>query len=837
MKTDTCPSPEKLQEMLLGYGSASEMEQLERHFLNCEVCLAKADGLQLNDSVIESIHSVSAGNLPSAEPAIMRALSYIRDHETFCDAIDRTVDERFSESNNQTYDLSFLDPSDDPSELGVIGNFRVLEVIGSGGMGIVLHAKDALLDRDVAIKVIKTGSEDDRTRARFIQEAKSAARIDHPNVIAVHHVGEHRDSLYIVMPKLCGESLDELIQRAAPLDETIVLNIAVQIADGLTAMHDHELWHRDVKPANVFIGRETQNVKVLDLGLARWDKANNEITRSGVVVGTPRFMSPEQACGDSIDHRTDLFSFGAVVYLMISGQYPYDGNGIADTLLAVSKAKHVPLRELIPNANPRLVALVERMLQRDPKQRPQSAIEVSKALAAIRDGHSATSDDRSGVFRKRWLNKYASITTGVLALCVTVIVLCMSLGSGKGTLRLEVPEQEYSTDVKGKEVRIVHLQTGEVTTLSLDLHRTQKLLSEGEYRFLVSSDSELQFSRDTFIIRPRGTETAKVMWRPSSTAPNSEQSLSEVRNPESPTRPREAIAPFNAVAALEHQCEWANHLGIPAQFENSIGMRFQLVPPGEFTMGTRAERGEPGYNSERPHRVRLSQAYYMAEHPLTQQYWSSVMQTMPWKGQEHVFESPDMAASYLSWRDSFSFTKELSISDGLVYRLPTEAEWEWACRAGSQGKYSFGDDPSKVQEYSWNDLDRRNEDLSDDRPQSVGQKLPNAWGLFDVHGNVWEWCNDWYDSDYYNVSPLVDPKGPPTGEKRSQRGGSWSSSDSTVRCGNREYDDDADHNNGVRILLDAASVLKHLARRSNQSPTQMPENRVNIPEQDTPANH
>jgi formylglycine-generating enzyme required for sulfatase activity len=206
------------------------------------------------------------------------------------------------------------------------------------------------------------------------------------------------------------------------------------------------------------------------------------------------------------------------------------------------------------------------------------------------------------------------------------------------------------------------------------------------------------------------------------------------------------------------------------QFTNSIGMQLVQIPAGTFLMGS-PESEEGRDNDERQHRVELTRPFYMATTEVTQQQWKTVMGTEPWKGKGDVKEGADYAASYVSWEDATEYCRKLSQKEGKTYRLPTEAEWEYACRAGSTTVYSFGEDASRLGDYAWYYVNAWN--INEKYAHRVGQKKANAFGLYDMHGNVREWCQDWYGDDYYGTSPTADPGGPSSGSSRVLRGGSW----------------------------------------------------------------
>ena len=210
---------------------------------------------------------------------------------------------------------------------------------------------------------------------------------------------------------------------------------------------------------------------------------------------------------------------------------------------------------------------------------------------------------------------------------------------------------------------------------------------------------------------------------------------------------------------------------LPQTWENGLGMRFVLIPAGTFQMGSDAKEASGG---EQPvHSVTISRPFYLGVHVVRQRDWKAVMGSEPWKRAQYVEEGDDYPAVYVSWEDAQAFIEKLNAGDAESrYRLPTEAEWEYACRAGSSAAYSFGEDPAALRDYAW--YDKNAWDVGERYAHRVGQKRWNGWGLYDMHGNVWEWVSDWYASEYYRDSPSVDPPGPETGSDRVSRGGSWS---------------------------------------------------------------
>jgi serine/threonine protein kinase len=280
--------------------------------------------------------------------------------------------------------LGFLAPSARPGSLGRFGHYEVIDRIGEGGMGLVLKARDERLDRIVALKFLKPALAGSAlARRRFKREAQAAAAVCHENVVTIHAVDETSGQPYLVMQFVSGHSLQEKIDSKSPLALKDIVRIGKEVAAGLAAAHAQGLVHRDIKPANILLENSAERVKITDFGLARAiDDAS--VTQSGVVVGTPSHMSPEQACGKAVDHRTDLFSLGSVLYAMCTGRSPFQSDSTVGVLRKVSDEEPQPIRELNPQIPDWLVAIVSRLMAKDPALRYQSAAEVADVLARYR---------------------------------------------------------------------------------------------------------------------------------------------------------------------------------------------------------------------------------------------------------------------------------------------------------------------------------------------------------------------------------------------------------------------------------------------------------------------
>jgi serine/threonine protein kinase len=284
----------------------------------------------------------------------------------------------------------FLTPAQHANELGRLGPYRILKVLGQGGMGVVFQAQDSTLERLVALKVMKPEtSTSEVARKRFHQEARAAASIQHDHIVTIYHVGEDNGIPYLAMPFLLGESLESRLRRGSRLPIAEIIRIGREVAEGLAAAHARGMIHRDIKPANIWLedlGPDVPaRVKILDFGLARVSSDQfQKMTRTGMVMGTPGYMAPEQARGsERIDHRCDLFSLGCVLYHMATGREPFYREDIMATLMALALDEPPPIRQFNPEAPQALVDLVNKLMAKSPDGRPVTVGSVCKVLTEI----------------------------------------------------------------------------------------------------------------------------------------------------------------------------------------------------------------------------------------------------------------------------------------------------------------------------------------------------------------------------------------------------------------------------------------------------------------------
>ena len=369
-----CPPIESWQALLDFTLPADQLERFEHHLQSCPACQERLD--QIPEGEEELRRCARRFGDPTAVPADPTLFRFLERMHEGCASVWGPV---------EPAELYFLSPSNRPDVLGLLGDYEVQEVIGQGGMGIVLRAYEPALNRLVAVKVLAAAvAGSAAARRRFSREARAAAAVCHENIVAVYGVHEIDCLPYLVMQYIAGESLQNRLDRDGPLAAEEVVHIGMQTASGLAAAHALGLIHRDIKPANLLLENGLARVKITDFGLARMAD-DVQLTQAGVAAGTPEYMAPEQARGERGDHRSDLFSLGSVLYACAAGRPPFRGPTPLALLHAVNEHTPTPLCSLNPNLPAWLESFIARLMAKDPVQRFQSAAEVATLLQGFLD--------------------------------------------------------------------------------------------------------------------------------------------------------------------------------------------------------------------------------------------------------------------------------------------------------------------------------------------------------------------------------------------------------------------------------------------------------------------
>ena len=704
----------------------------------------------------------------------------------------------------------------------LLGEYIVLDRIGAGGMGQVYKARHRRMDRLVALKVMSTAAiKDAEAVKRFQREVKTAARLIHPNIVTAFDAGQQGNVHFLVMELVDGSDLSSRLRQHGPLPVRDAVQAVLQAARGLAFAHAAGVVHRDVKPANLLLDKHSV-VRILDMGLARFDDPlgrgqDDGLTHSGQVMGTVDYMAPEQAFNTrDAGQAADVYGLGCTLYRLLTGQALYGGETVVQKILAHREQPIPALTAARPEVPVALGKLYERMVAKKAEDRPRMT-EIVAELERL-DKVTPSSDGSRG--KKPPLKRIAAGAAGFLFLLLGIWVIVRDKDDNE-VGRLKIPDE------------------GSVT-----IHTTDGYLK-------------------------------KVVQQP--LQPAEELPLAA---------PPIAKAPFDAAQAKAHQAAWAKHLGAPVETTNSIGMKMVLIPPGEFLMGATAAEIEVARRAEAKrevdahhfaqigkydgpeHRVVLTRPYLIGATETTVGEFRRFIAATKYKTEAERFgggdspsmrptdsvanartwsmpgkvgdePSPDEPVRQVTRNDAVVFCNWLSAEEGFEkcyvadeqgqwrmvdrssgYSLPTEAEWEYACRAGTTTKYSFGDDEGLLEQHAWY------AENSGDGVKTVGRKRPSPFGLYDMHGNVFELCYDWLLPDYYRGSPVNDPVQRTPASEFVARGGAYHTSAVWCRSAQRNHGQVSlrSHAHGFRVVrgippVDDEVTGKHIESKSTTTST------------------
>jgi WD40 repeat protein/serine/threonine protein kinase len=398
-----CPDVAVLQQLAMGRMPPHEVEYLAKHCEQCPRCIQALHTMKLDDTLIEAMAAQSTAPHRACADAVHSLIERLKQMPSPVPApeLSATIGAEStppaSIETTQAGDIS-LAPPQAADEIGRLGGYRVLKMLGAGGMGMVYQAEDVHLQRPIALKVMKAEvAKNPGNRERFLREARAAAKLKSDHVVTIHQVGEDNQVVFLAMEYLEGMSLDDWMKKGRKPSLAQTVRIGRQIALGLADAHACGLIHRDIKPGNIWLDNRHQGrVKLLDFGLARGTTEEVHLTQSGAIVGTPAYMAPEQARSEKVDHRVDLFSLGVVLYRLTTGQLPFRGDNTMSILTALALDTPKPPREINADIPPHLAELIERLLSKDREQRPATAKAVADELSQIeREATQPATEERT----------------------------------------------------------------------------------------------------------------------------------------------------------------------------------------------------------------------------------------------------------------------------------------------------------------------------------------------------------------------------------------------------------------------------------------------------------
>jgi eukaryotic-like serine/threonine-protein kinase len=682
-------------------------------------------------------------------------------------------------------------PVEPPADLARHPRYRLLKLLGAGGMGAVYQAEHGVMRRLVALKVINREYTSNPAAAeRFQREIRAAAQLHHPNIVAAYDAEQAGDTHFLVMEYIDGVNLARLVAEKGPLPVAEACEYVRQAALGLQHAHERGMVHRDVKPHNLIRSADGV-VKLLDFGLASVvECGEGQLTGTNAIMGTPDYIAPEQAEDThAADARSDIYSLGCTLYHLLTGRPPFTYPSTLLKLVAHREEAPAPVRAVRPDVPEELAAVLSRMMAKAPVDRYQTAAEVAAGLAPFADA-TALPKPRPKSRRRLWVAAaVAAVCMAGLAAAVAAVVVHIQTDQGEVTIQTDDPNIEVVVTKGGKLVRIVDPQSKQ--TWQLDPEKFELSMAEQPDGLNIALDG-----KTPFILKRKDGKLLVTVTRGPATA--------------------------------------------PAEITNSIGMKLKLIKAGKFLMGSPKDE-EGRYDEEGPrHEVEITKSFYMSVYPVTRGQFAAFVKaaeyqtegeadgkggyglntaTAKWEQKpEYIWRNPgfkqgdDHPVVEVSWNDATAFCAWLSKKEGKHYELPTEAEWEYACRAGTKTRFWCGDADASLKGNA-NIADasckEKNPDVSwavswDDGyafTSPVGSFKANPWGLYDMHGNVWQWCADYYDAKYYENSDKQDPFNSSKSNSRVLRGGSWSLAPRDCRSAHRSYNDLRFHDNGFRVVL------------------------------------
>ena len=626
------------------------------------------------------------------------------------------------------------------------GKYRIVKKLGQGGFGITYLAEHVVLRKRVAIKefffqqfcerddgtshvtVPTVGNRElvEKFRRKFVKEAQLiASKLSHPSIVGVTDVFDENGTSYYVMDYIEGRSLSDIIKERGRIGEAEAIAIIDSVCRALAYVHSRNINHLDIKPGNIMVEAETGNVVLIDFGVAKqYDAATGEATTTTPVGRSHGYSPLEQYKVGGVSQfspESDIYALGATLYKMLTGTTPPEAGDVAqDGLPPIPSDISASVRRAITAA-----------MSTAKKDRPHTVAEFLGIL------HGKTGVEETEVEEKKPKQKQDDIE---------VIVIDGKGSSGNNGDRASdssasghnshpQPQPEPAPHPQRRKWLpwVVAAGVAAVVFVAIMLFRPKP---------------ESPIPSDIIAAVTSGTDTVSQQEQP-------QQPVQQPVQQQPAQQPMQPVQQQQEQQPVEQQPE-------PERPQSNLPeIEMVWVSGGTFTMGATSEQGSDAWDNEKPaHSVTLS-GYYIGKYEVTQKLWKAVMGSNP-----SYFKGDNLPVEQVSWNDVQEFIRKLNQLTGKSYRLPTEAEWEYAARGGSNSrgyKYSGSDNIGSVVWY-W--------DNSNKTTHPVGSKSPNELGIYDMSGNVYEWCSDWYGS--YSSSSQRNPKGPASGSNRVNRGGGWS---------------------------------------------------------------
>jgi|GEM_PF-5843319 len=511
MASSICPDDDVFNGFLNGSLDERQLSLIEAHLAECEACGDTVRSLATDDTFSDLVRAAQRKAIQQdpAEAELLSRLDALADASVLQSESTVLSTDSQTDLRNRVQEVELqLSPPEADDEIGRIAHYRVLRLLGAGGMGVVYQAEDSQLKRLVALKILRP-SLGGSARERFLQEAQLAAAIDHDNVVTIYNVGSEGPLAYLAMQWLDGETLEDRLKREGAISAEETEQIGSQVAAGLAAAHAKKLIHRDIKPANIWLEANRDRVRILDFGLAQIVDNDPQLTETGMIAGTPAYMSPEQAQGRAVDERSDLFSLGTMLYRMLTGKLPFDSANALATIRSIQLDEPNSPRQVDMSIPVTLSDTVMDLLEKETRNRPTSAEAIATCLQAkkrpevstARKPHTQNSDASAA-------SGFGRSATGILAL---VLLGFAGWAAAPAIYRIATNQGDIVVESESQNVKVEVSQGGEVITVIDTTTNDSVTLKSGSYELqLKDNASDLAIEPNRITLKRNGVTTATV---------------------------------------------------------------------------------------------------------------------------------------------------------------------------------------------------------------------------------------------------------------------------------------------------------------------------------------